>query len=225
MNTFKLPLLFIFALILTGCAEKRSVLLDDNPCTGSCWREIRVGETSTEEALRLISGMEDIDQETVASGREYQSPTEVIAAYFDDRYEQYVRLTFPESVLNSITFATEKEIPLRKFVEKYGDPQKVDLSTGHIEYGNLPIFLYLYYPEIGICISHVHERRTSVYPEVYKVEGSTRIKKVVMVDPALEKNQLGSGCFPKSPITPKELQDWKGYGDYPIYYDSNRFPE
>jgi hypothetical protein len=207
-------LCFVVSCSLTGPSIS---ILDDSQCELPCWKGITPGETSHEEALQIVKGLDGIDAESIAV---INLPWEI----FNKRIWFYLykdsSLT-KEQTDGALYFIDDKVVALllqrnivRSFgdmVESVGEPETI-ISKPFVGGGNVVMAIL---PSKGIRFEFFAKPSDELQPE-------TEIDNVMFFDTKYYEDLLESGMFSLGEYgasdTRKIMYPWKGYGNLQELY-------
>ena len=210
-------LLLFCGLVLTACSGKTSVVLENTSCGLNCWRNIILGVTDGDEAVKLLQQMADVKPQSIQHFQKNQESEERVWASFQDTREGWMEITFLEGKAAVMYFYYYKDIPLEAIIRKFGEPKYI---WPHAARGDpfTRLTSYFFYPEQGICLFHECPGIVLGKPETFRVTRATTIRKIRLVDTSISPDQLDDDCI----FVGQEMESglvgrkWEGYKAYPI---------
>jgi hypothetical protein len=210
-------LILFCALVLTACSGKKSVVLDSPTCGSHCWRNITLGETDANQAVKLLQQMADVDPRLISHFRRWQGNTEMVSASFLGTKESWMEITFLEGKAAVIYFYFQEDAPLGAIIRKFGDPKYIwPQATPGDPFTYLTT--YFFYPKDRICLFHEYSGFVTGKPKTSLVTRATKIGEIWFVDPSILPSQLDNSCLVVEQKMDSGLvgQKWEGYKAYPI---------
>jgi hypothetical protein len=199
--------------LLASCSRTPSSVLDDLTCDVPCWKGIVVGETSQDEALKIIEQIPEVQKETIRSWSEGS-----ISWNYQGVKESIGSLQFHENKVTSFYSTFDPHISLNSFIKAFGEPSFVFGITTERVFPTM-LTVYFIYPEKGICILHHPSILSSNGPKEYTISRRTKIMLVDIVEPSLPNGQLEEGCLSGlgEDTYNKYVREWTGYGKYEVF--------
>ncbi|HZU87177.1 MAG TPA: hypothetical protein VFF78_06815 [Anaerolineaceae bacterium] len=205
-------LLILLGLLLGGCASAQSsLLLEDTNCAPPCWRGITPGQTSKEEALQILTAMDEVKPDSVIVAPLSERYPESISATFREAKERIVVLYLRQGKVAALAFWGESGTAAQA-VDFFGLPEVVVAVFGQAE---PPYLVYSYlYPGRGIrfgyrqdntaCAAQAELRRDAV------------LGAVIYFDPGefsalLSEGELGLGIRKLETLAARAVP-WTGFG-------------
>jgi len=218
----RIKTLCIILFFVTACSTpKPNELFESDPaCSLPCWKNIRPGETTQDEAIQIINAFEEVDNERVHL---FNEPWNVL----DGHILFYLGSTPRTAIVGRIFSKNEKVVELRftsnldvtfgEMVEKSSEPEIV-ISMLYVKGGS---YLMGLSPSRGIGYAF-YPRPTTV------LKSTTQIAFLVLFDPAYYEILLNNGVFSPRGENAKEIQShmysWKGYGNISELYPPEGTP-
>jgi hypothetical protein len=187
----RLALMLFTMTLLASCSRLPSVVLDDLVCDVPCWRGIVVGETSQDEAFQILKQIPEVEKESLES-----VPQNIIYWRYQGVIEYASDLLYQENKIVSLSFAYgQNETPMKEFVDKFGEPSFVYVTSYHgFDYPPMLVVSFVY-PEKGVCLYHQPSILSSQAPKYYAISTRTKISLLDIVDPSIPNGQLEVGCL------------------------------
>ncbi len=168
-------------------------LLGENSCDPPCWRNIRPGQTSMDEAIEIVSSIEDMDIAHSGGGA---------FAFRSGDGEPCCQISSPDGeTVGSILLQFAPFTSIGQVIAARGEPAYI---LGQ-PFSETEAILMLYYPEQNMLLSAV------VAGIDGKLEDSSPIVAAVFAT-----GDMFSAAFESAP-----LQTWRGYLSFREYMDSD----
>lgn len=135
-NTYILLCIVLIALTSCNSIKKNEMrdngILTNNPCSAPCWQNIKIGETSKEDAVDQLQQLSFIDSTSTATiyitylGDRIETPHDGIQAKCKEPMGKVCALiAFKEDKVASIALLPNYKITFSEYVQYLGDPDKV----------------------------------------------------------------------------------------------------
>jgi hypothetical protein len=213
MNRFFLPGLLLIILFIPSCTTKKSTFLNNNNCNPPCWYGIELGETSREQTIKLLKGIDEVDKGSIqlnsGDGVYWDSG---ISWDFSDVSENSGEVYFHDDKAIFIHLYSGRGIPISEYIKELGQPKEARIlkTIGDGVYVTADIN----FPKYGICLEPRY-RTNFKNIDFVNIQSSTPIYGLNIYKPDLLPAQMRGICI--SPQDPNMIQQWKGYGDYEVY--------
>lgn len=214
------PIIFLAILILLAACSltARSAFLDDTTCELPCWRGISMGDDQ-EEVIRKLNSMEDIKQESIKIEDDLTNVSlQLVSWDFVSVQETGGAILFSDKKMIRLNSGYQDWLGLQYFIEKYGEPDLVEISTSNL----LPLSLNarFLYSKKGLCLEmRVDQNQNREPGDDYTFDRRTPIRSFIMIDPSIENGQLELGCLRgmSEAVYEANTQEWTGYGAYHVH--------
>ncbi len=219
MRSNRLLLCFYWLLaaaILSGCVEKRSVLMDDPVCQYPCWQNITPGRTTFVQAVEILSQSMFFDSKGFSP-----TPSQIIEAY---GYSSWV---FTKSVREMglvlyniddyvvlLDFSVSRNIHIEEMMDFYGEPELISVISGTA--GSRWLDASWIYPSKGVVIS-LFDYRWKPEGAYARITPEMDIFDVYYFDTDAYESLMEKGMIIHNywDIIQKSIQPWNGYGLVP----------
>ncbi len=209
-----------FILLLSmaaSCSRAPSVVLEDNTCNAPCWRTIEVGKTSQAEVLDVIAKMPDIQEDSIQQEKTFLPMMEDAVYWkFKGTAELNADISFHDHTAVMITFNFSRPVRLQDFIQKFGEPSSVYITSS--QGPGVYLTVNLIFPNKGICLFHQPKLLPSQNPKEYAITPATQINDVYYIDPTFQNGQLKIGCLRglEADEFSTGVQEWAGYKKYVV---------
>jgi hypothetical protein len=223
-----LGLVIAFLLLLIGCDPVHipQTIFSDDVCSAPCWNGITPGITSQNEALLLLSDMEEVSQISISVNTyepEYLDTFNIIISFGlinPPNNNSTGRLFIINNTVEMISFTHDLNFTLAEAIELFGEPESVSIIPYR---GYIIGFLNR---EKGIFFEYnTWDHQTTIEETI---EPQINLESVVFFDTNLYDTFIEIGSFSQREVSPEEyvelLTPWNGYGDIWVLY-MNREPE
>lgn len=214
-NTF---LLFLLGILLVGCESKiKQQDIFANPvCQPPCWENITPGITTKQEALTILSKVDDVDQPVVDPHHPnlgFDDEIQFSLHHGKDNYVQGWIYVLDDQV--SIISFENNLVTMKHAIELFGAPQSIlVINTGHFDQVTLSN------SQKGIAFDYKLFGAQNL--ESSAIEPETEIGGVTFFDLNQYQKVLDSGILSAYTLTVdqtiKNLRLWNGYGSFKEKY-------
>lgn len=211
-----LPILILLSVIAFGCAQNKSVIIDQSSCHPPCWNGIVPGYTKSKEGLQYLYELPEINQSSIYVP-ELDSGKGSISWNFISVYsERFGRFYFDNNEISLIQFYMHNHIALSKFIEEFGEPDIVSIipSWGEARYYTINIIYSDYGLALRKIIPSVFQSRSYI-----RIQPNLRVEEVYYFEPLTVKSYTDTYYYfdaPNLDIFQFSYQSWNGYGKYNI---------
>ena len=154
-----LSMILIICFFISGCTVKQSVV-STTKCTAPCWEGIIPGSTTYEDALRILQGVQNVDNDTIFTNGSWSIFTNGISLkfYTGESAGMYIR----NNTVIMISFRKPDGIlSMEQCMQRFGIPAFIKQS--HVLGSGFPLvigsdadhpWLYAVYPSEGISLGY-----------------------------------------------------------------------
>jgi hypothetical protein len=208
MTTTKVVILIFLLFEITACSQNQGPnIFEASACVLPCWNRIKVGETSTEDALEIVRTLPNIQLESINSSNLpwlfYHSGF-VFRISEDESEEIIVEGEVIDNKVVALTFCGELNATVRNLMGMIGYPENV--ITAYTPDG--PYILY-WFKNIGISFWYGTA-------ELTQISDVDNVKCVEVFDTKLTDQMMEAGLFSfgyyDSTETLSIMYPWKGFG-------------
>lgn len=189
--------------------------ITEEKCRPPCWQHITPGETTVDEAWRILETLPKIRNDGIG----LLTPFSPFSDFLDGLFVggQVVEIAFIDGVADSIIVTDHLRLSIRETLNIFGDPDKVYIYR-YPYGGNLGGFMYsLLYFEKGIIVS-VHDKGFN--REMVTIEPGDQVMHIIYTSTeGFEAFFFSEKEIFYDPIVGYELYPWEGYGDIEFPWD------
>jgi len=206
---FWLAVLLIMILVITNILTKKISLVADSTCAFPCWNNVKLGETSKAELLKILANVSSIDQSSVFSQKQsYYKFDDVVFFSTGKDWTGYFYRNRAEAWLISdkvveIGFSGDAGITLMQAIQKLGTPDHVYAFT---QTERSSINVRIFFKEQGVVVGFpLNSVESEIVPD-------QNINSLDLVDKNLYQQILESGQFTNGVLNYDRAILWSGYG-------------
>jgi hypothetical protein len=204
--------------LVAGCQilKARPSVIDGLVCAPPCWQNITPGETTEQEALKIVSALPLIDTESIQNLPPAQDIHSVysraIYAFFlpDDPSQTHLFIGIINNRVADIFLDGYWDLTLEKTFEKLGEPQYVLVANYGTEFA-----IGFIIPPKGIAFGYTTVGRPGW--QRTKISSKITIEYIDFFDPNTYQQFLDSRTLTYGDLSGKEISErlvpWVGYGD------------
>lgn len=200
----------------TSTSPEASVF-SGQPCAPPCWYGIIPAETDAEALPALLQANPFVDQSTIRTLGPAGSVSLVTWRFRGSKWGGTTYIL--EDRVQLIYLASESQLTFRDIVKRFGQPTKIQTDTGMVGQDQTGTDATVYYPDLGLGF---HLQRTlapsdakaSVQADL-KMDWIYLFRGTSMDDLVSTAREFGEGSV-MTLISTLAVQDWHGYGQYPI---------
>jgi hypothetical protein len=206
---------------LAGCGPNPVPILSNPTCQPPCWKNIRPGETTKEEAVSLLKELPEVDSTTIAlNGKPWNIFEDIIYFGFkDSEVHGRVYISNDKAVFIEISRVGDLELDTTfgEAVNMLGEPEyiiNIPISGGLPLAPKTNFIIIAIQPERGFGFDY----DTRYLPGYQKAEllPENKLRGITFFDPAFFDQLLEAGFFSPGHLhsneTRKYMIPWEGYG-------------
>jgi hypothetical protein len=221
-------LLMLAFILLTGCIKSQgsTTLLKDNTCTAPCWNGLIPGETSENDAVKILNELPQVKPGSVRiwypdgvhkGDSFYLISGEQVDLMFQDDKLLYIGFSYPvKHVFLNVTY--------QQLIDEFGDPGSIIRIDSYAGENLYTLFISLYTDQ-GIAYSLFTNRGWIIFgflTNITKISPGTHVDRLYYFDPEnidglIDKGNISGGIFTSQDID-ELTQPWKGYGNIEKLY-------
>lgn len=211
-------ILGIIGLIMLGLYALRnfnrrpSMVLTSDVCDAPCWYGIDPGQTSTIEALDLLSQMNEIDQYSLSEESDHNDTVTSYYWYFQMPAEDSAgSVYFTNDQVTAVSILTVDSLKLGEFFEKFGEPDEYWTEIGTGENREF-LRVTLFYPTNGYVVNLIIDIEGDV--KQVEIKESDQVFQVTFFEPALLQDLLKTRILIDKPLLARtgSFIPWTGVG-------------
>lgn len=199
----------------TDLLENPSTVISGAKCEPPCWRGITPGQEDPYHIFEMLSGMNDVNMNSIAFQSDKDDQIESIYwAFQRPAPDGTGTVYFAEERVTAISILTINALNLGELFERLGEPDHYWAEVGQREY-NEYLRVYLFFPQ-G-CVADVLIDFESGDEQV-TLKQSTPVFRVTYYDPARYDSLLETRILIEKVPNARtgRLTPWPGYGAIPI---------
>lgn len=222
--------LLLAMIFLVACSSKVSIVLDDISCNGQCWENINIDDNDENIIISKLKSITEIDQNSLEQKIITSIPyiDKIIFGNFINTKEENFELSIYDNRVNFLYFKFRNEINLEELINKFGEPNSIYIQATNIGEPSTYLTINILYENPNICF-HLDKSLFWPFnnPKTYTIKAYLNIESVIFLTNTIENGQLIYGCLrgydKYLDVYKKNVQEWKGYGDYIVYRDGFPF--
>ena len=220
MRTDRWLLIYFCLLVvstLSGCENKKSILLDDTLCQAPCWQNIYPGKTTFSETVEILSRATYINAKGASP-----TPAHIVENYgysswtfIENVREMGITVYSIDNSVGLLQFDTNRNVSIDEMLVFYGEPELILVVSGMSDSRWLNVFWI--YPSKGVILE--------LFDSWWKPEGNMveitpkmKVSDVYYFDPnayeTLLKREILLSPYDLE-LVQKSIIPWKGYGSVP----------
>jgi hypothetical protein len=219
-GNFFILFLLVLVFCITACkpSSSKTSSITNNVCSPPCWQNITPGETTREDAIKLLTNLSDIKKSSIESTSTVE-PNDSIKWIWNSKADDYSGRIFFQGDVTALIAVTpkEKKLQFKDIIYGFGEPERVLAFRTKGEQAIITI--YVLYPSKGygfmdyyISDSRNTERTVEVKPE-------EEVKYVWLGEVKTFYQNLTNGKIDRLPnnIVNENTQIWNGYVQYKYF--------